>query len=61
MQAEQVLTLVKDLAVGAVEVLRRVVGPHRPRTEAEHAAAAVTQRKGDARAEAVIDPPRLLA
>jgi hypothetical protein len=55
-----VLALVEDRALRAVQVLRRVLGAHRPGAEADDATAPVAERKGDARAEAVIDPPRLV-
>src|SRR5581483_12051482 len=55
---EQVAALVVDLAVGAVEVLRLPPLPHRPGSEAEHAAAAIAQREGDAPPKAPVDAAR---
>ena len=48
---EQPTALVVDLAVGAVEVLARILGVERAGTEAEDLAAGVTQREGDPPAE----------
>jgi hypothetical protein len=59
--AEQVLSLVEDVALRAVQVLRRVLGTHRSRPEADDATATVAQRERDARAEAVVDAARLVA
>ena len=54
---EQHLPLVVELALGGVEVLRLAGFAHRPRAEAEHAAAGVGRREHDPLAEAVVDLP----
>ena len=60
-RGKQVASLVVDLAVGAVHVLAWIVGVHRARPEAEHAAALVAQREGDPPAEAVVDAARTVS
>ena len=51
-RAVEVATLVVDLVVGGVEVLRFLLLAQRARAEAQHPPAGVRQRKHDARTEA---------
>ena len=51
------LALVEEVGLGRVDVLRPLVGAHRPAAEAERAAAAVADREHDPRAEAVVLAP----
>src|SRR5690606_2928631 len=48
-------------AVSGVDVLGLLIRPECPRPEAQDPAAAVGQREGDAAAEAVVDPLRIVA
>jgi len=61
MLAKDMPALVKQVALRAVQVLRRIVGAHRAGTEAQDAAAAVAQREGDASTEPVVHAPRPIA